>query len=75
MSVTFAKNSPTASPIQSSLQAGIIQTLDKSFVNQRITSFATIFNAGWQTLARPLRYGNHAAAFAELLKSHSGEGN
>ena len=75
MAVPFAENSPTASPIQRSLQATIIQTHEKSFVNQRITSFEAIFNAGWQMLARPLRYGNHAAVFAELLKSHSGEGN
>jgi|GEM_PF-6020411 len=28
-----------------------------------------------QTLAQPLPYVTHAAAFAELLKSQSGEGN
>ncbi len=51
------------------------QTADKSLVNQPITSCRPIFCTHWQTLARPLPYGNHAAAFAELTKSRFGEGN
>lgn len=49
--------------------------LYKSYINQRIAEAETNFDTNRKALARPLRYGTHAAVFAELLKSRSGEGN
>jgi hypothetical protein len=75
MSVTFTKRTATLGEKRSHLNRVINQTFDKSFVNQAIASRRQFFYTPWQTLAQPLPYGNHAAAFAELTKSRFGEGN
>jgi hypothetical protein len=75
MSVTFAKRTATFGEKRSHLNRVINQTFDKSFENQAIASRRQNFYAPWHRLAQPLRYGNHAAAFAELTKSRFGEGN
>jgi hypothetical protein len=75
MSVTFTKRTATFGEKRSHHNRVINQTFDKSFVNQLIASCRQFFCTHWQTLAQPLPYGNHAAAFAELTKSRFGEGN
>ena len=51
------------------------QYFNKVYLNQSIAEAHEIFGANCKTLAQPLHTGIHAAAFAELLKSQSGEGN
>jgi hypothetical protein len=75
MSSTFTENTTNARTNQAVRHKNSIRIFDKVDVNQRTTLTRRSFQVIKESLARPLPYGNHAAAFAELLKSQYGEGN